>query len=167
MGKTTLVRSLLGPKPKLMRKPKWTIGDHVVAAGHYTGSTFDGADTIAYNGVRDALAVWGVHPLLNKPLTILDGDRMSNKTALEILSPVRKAVILLRAGSEVTQGRRDLRGSNQNQTWLKGRITKSKRWYEKVGEAGGAQVVVNANGTEDTVLNEVKGFLETLQAWYR
>jgi predicted GTPase len=50
LGKTTLVRQLLPSQISLHSNPKWTISDAVVAAGHYTGHTFDGADRVPYSG---------------------------------------------------------------------------------------------------------------------
>jgi len=47
VGKTTAIRPMLDEGSTLIDKPKWTVGPHVVAPGHYTGKTFDGADFFA------------------------------------------------------------------------------------------------------------------------
>jgi GTPase SAR1 family protein len=92
-GKTSLVRALMdhldpGQTRYLVDKPKWTVAPGLfAAAGHYTGSTFDGADTVPYNGVAAALSSWadgsafGTPCGPTPPLTILDGDRFSHETA--------------------------------------------------------------------------------------
>jgi hypothetical protein len=137
VGKTTLARRLLwssGREPTLLWRPKWTFTDSVCAAGHYKGELFDGADTIPYSGGKEVLRSWS-QMFLTWPLTIMDGDRMSNKGTLEFLDRfnVRRYAILLQASSLDLIARRLERGSNQNPAWIKGRETKSARFAEQVG----------------------------------
>lgn len=132
IGKTTLARRLLGPSEiELVDRPKWTRTRHTYAAGHYTGQTFDGADTLSYSGGAAALEWWAAAPA--RPLTLLDGDRLSTGNAVTFvraLPNVWPLCVYLAAPEGVAAGRRSLRGSNQNPTWLKGRATKSARFYE-------------------------------------
>jgi hypothetical protein len=83
VGKTTLVREgLLEDDMELVGPPKWTVGQAVAAAGHYSGGKFDGADTVPYNGAAAALDYWATR-LHTFPLTIFDGDRFSNDNAVK------------------------------------------------------------------------------------
>lgn len=130
-GKTMFVRTLLEPDSFFTVKPKWTLGPEkkVCAAGHYTGTTFDGADTVPYNGVADALGYWERNLLQHNKykLTIFDGDRFSNGPAVETIKKagVQLFCLHLSASEEILAQRRRDRGSNQNSTWVKGRVTKA------------------------------------------
>jgi hypothetical protein len=136
-GKTTLVRELLGPSPRLQQKPKWSTSSSnplVSAAGHYGGGTFDGADTIAYNGAADALAWWTRNLARPGSLTVFDGDRLSNATGLalvqgNVLAPLRCVCVLMQCPPAVLDARRRERGSDQNDAWMKGRQTKAERFH--------------------------------------
>ncbi len=133
-GKTTLARALLPPEPYFIVKPKWTMGDIVCAVGHYTGGTFDGGDTIGYNGVKQALDYWRVHILNGTTLkvTLFDGDRFSYAGALETIRTHSASVgcVYLNADDATLATRRAGRGSHQNPTWMKGRVTKATRFFE-------------------------------------
>jgi hypothetical protein len=130
-GKTTLVRRLLEADNYFNVRPKWTIGNgqKVCAAGHYTGGTFDGADTVPYNGFQLALDFWKAN-LINFELTIFDGDRFSDKRTIEFFQsqPVHQRVIHCIASAQLLAERRQERGSTQNPSWMKGRETKSERF---------------------------------------
>ena len=128
VGKTTIARQLLDPDSYLIPKPKWTVGEGVVAAGHYSGQTFDGADMVPYNGAKEALAYWAAH-LKNTKLTLFDGDRFSNAGAVEYLRAAAPdshfMVVLVLAEQATLDARRAARGSNQDPVWMKGRVTKA------------------------------------------
>ena len=132
-GKTTLAKRLIEPDSYLIPSPKWTVGMKVCAAGHYSGSTFDGADTVPYNGVDAALTLWEAD-LRALPLTIFDGDRFSNAGVVERLraSGAQQGLsircIHLHVPENIAASRRAQRGSNQNPSWLKGRKTKAARF---------------------------------------
>lgn len=129
-GKTTLVRGLLGSSLELRQKPKWTISGEkrVIAAGHYSGATFDGADTVGYGDVEKTLAYWE-ESLLNYPLAIFDGDRFSHAGALKrIERHASPAGVFVGVDPETALSRRLARGSNQNAAWVKGRRTKAERF---------------------------------------
>jgi len=160
VGKTSAVRHLLEPNSVLVENPKWTVGNKVVAAGHYKGHAFDGADTVPYNGVHDALMYWE-NFFLDHKLTILDGDRFSYPNAREFFLSRAEMVcaVLLRADDDNLARRRHERGSHQNQSyqsWLKGRATKSERFYNifNVGR------IINANHGVASVVGDMKSFLK-------
>jgi hypothetical protein len=158
VGKTTLVRRILESDSYLIQKPKWTVGPTVCAAGHYNGGAFDGADTVPYNGVQEALTFWSAE-LKNQLLTIFDGDRFSNAgtvTALKTGVPeldVRCA--LLAADPDVSAARRARRGSHQNVAWVKGRRTKALRFAKTFDKL----LVLDATKLVDVLETELRAFL--------
>ena len=160
-GKTTLVRGLLGMQGAelpiggyLVEKPKWTVTDEVCAAGHYNGGTFDGADTVPYNGVVAALAFWR-EQLAGKPVTIFDGDRFSHRGVLDALGDAEVRCLHLRAKPEALAARRRERGSNQNASWVAGRVTKAIRFFELVPR----HLDLDASASPAAVLDAARGFL--------
>lgn len=128
IGKTTLVRRLIEPDSYFVPRPKWTVGLSVCAAGHYYGETFDGGDTVPYNGVAEALNFWR-EQLHTKALTIFDGDRFSSAPTLEFFKVlgrrVRCAFISCKTPEIATMRREKRTISKQNETWVKGRRSKS------------------------------------------
>lgn len=134
-GKTTIARELLGPleKCRLIRSPKWTVAPHrLVAAGHYTGGAFDGADTVPYSGVREAIEAWRHGLLPVSDVTILDGDRFSYGGAVEqIAQPgLELCCLYVAPPAHVAEKRRVERAlasgaKLQNATWVKGRASKA------------------------------------------
>lgn len=138
VGKTTQIRLLLQPEQLflcMISKPKWTHTQNICAAGHYAGQTFDGADTVPYNGVQEALDYWARNFKKRMRLTIFDGDRFSHAGAVEFVKKhdVDVRVVLLTATANNLDARRKSRGSNQNATWLKGRETKAENFAENFG----------------------------------
>lgn len=135
VGKTTLVRRLIEPGSKRSLKPKWTIGKAIVAAGHYVGGKFDGADTVPYNGAAEALEFWRIELLPKMQLTIFDGDRFSNAksvgfVAVQSALPVQAACAHLVLPEADAAARRAARGGKQSETWVRGRKTKAARFAE-------------------------------------
>lgn len=163
VGKTALARLMLGfPEVYTIVKPKWTISNDRsrCAAGHYTGDTFDGADMVPYNGAAAALDYWSRHLAEHHGLTLFDGDRFSNKGVLDGLRARRGLKVLcvhLTAPDEVLAARRAERGSNQNETWLKGRVTKAANF---AGLFGGNLVLdLAALSPPDALAAKVKEFV--------
>ena len=136
MGKTTVARLLLGRVESLVEKPKFTIAQHGVAAGHYAGATFDGADTVPYNGAAQVLDLWR-QLFKDRPFFLLDGDRFSNANCLNAVRAegVRVVVAHLDASTELLAERRKRRGSTQSESWMAGRATKAKRFAEMFPES--------------------------------
>lgn len=148
VGKSTLVRALLGPQlalaSSLVSKPKWTSGPSSIinglrpgwcAAGHYTGAAFDGGDTIPYSGAMEALAFWASDLAPISGLTVLDGDRMSYGKALEVVrNHVDRALCaFLTVPEAVLSERLAQRGSQQSAVWMKGRVSKSANFASGFG----------------------------------
>lgn len=164
VGKTSAVRRLLGSdvRQSLIPKPKWTVNssDRVCAAGHYTGATFDGADTVAYNGVDEALRYWHEWLLSGMSLTIFDGDRFSNKGAVDKViayAPSARIVcVMVNAPQEVLDARRAMRGSKQNASWMQGRATKAVRFYDAFKDH---LVIESASLEPGEVARQIKAFV--------
>ncbi len=179
VGKTTLVRRLLGldreatPDERefrsLIPKPKWTLVKGICAAGHYTGQPFDGGDTVPYTGANEALGYWVQNLLGRYPLTILDGDRFSTTPSLEFLTVHRPQLsqqvkvlgVHLEASPETLAARRHVRGSNQNEVWMKGRVTKATNFATKIRDAGSVCVDVSAEDALDLQENRVRGLVRS------
>lgn len=160
VGKTTLVRRMLGfPYVAVTQKPdpKWTLSDdhRTIAAGHYIGGTFDGADTIAYNGAAAALDFWEAE-CLECQLTIFDGDRFSHGSALtRVAQRARVVAVYLTASDELLTTRRAERGSRQNASWMRGRATKAQRFFELFSRS----LLANASHPPDAITAAVREFL--------
>lgn len=131
-GKTTLARALLGVGPFVLTTPKWTVGEQVCAAGHYTGAMFDGTDTIPYAGARAALSFWQ-DKLAHVPLTILDGTRLASAPSLEFLQKTRHAIIGAHLTCTLAAERRKQRGTLQDPTWVRGATTRAANFAKKIG----------------------------------
>jgi hypothetical protein len=157
-GKTTLVRGLLGMDRAdlpiggyLIEKPKWTVTPALTAAGHYTNTTFDGADMVPYNGAAAALAYWQAHLAASSPLTIFDGDRFSNGGVLTTLRGHQLECVHLIAPASALEERRLARGSNQNASWMKGRASKAANFAKLFAPEARCEV---DGGAEPSVLLE-------------
>jgi len=153
VGKTSVARRLIGPDPILIPKPKWTISQNgrVTAAGHYTGATFDGSDTVPYNAAAQALDYWIRHS--KAEFTIFDGDRFSNQNAIitveAAIGPDNVSCLYLGADPASLAERRAKRGSNQNVSWMAGRATKSANVAERFRGLG--RLIGNLDTTGMTV----------------
>lgn len=158
-GKTTLVRRLLEKDSYLNQKPKWTVGETVAAAGHYTESAFDGADTVPYNGVEDALTFYE-RELREKSLVIFDGDRFSYNSCVQRveLSGAKVFCALLVLPAEEAARRRAQRGTTQNPTWVKGRVTKAKRFFDTFKQA----VLLDATMASEAMEEKLRSALQLL-----
>lgn len=159
IGKTSAVRELLGPWTSIVEKPKWTIGNYVCAAGHYTGNHFDGADRVPYNGARDCLLYWERCLLTNEDwFTVFDGDRFSTRPSLEFVT-ARCSVYCVHLSLEtgVLEARRGVSRAHQNKAWQRGRETKARRFFDGFP---GKRLEIVAERTPKTLALEMRGFLE-------
>lgn len=144
LGKTTIARALLAHPVALHPSPKWTLTGWdpdnrsareplaVVAAGHYTGEPYDGADQVPYSGAAPALEFWREVLAYRSALTIFDGDRFSHAAAVEFVSRLgidALCVHLATTDEYLGHTRRVMRGGRlPSPSWLKGRVTKSSRF---------------------------------------
>lgn len=158
IGKTTLVREFLtGETLTFIEKPKWTIASDFAAAGHYKGQTFDGGDTVPYTGAADALAYWEAN-LLHLPFTIFDGDRFSTHPSLEhVLRCARVVGFHLHADDNLLDERREERMSNQNESWMRGRVTKARNFATAIGARE-----LDASATPGELAEQVRAVLRSV-----
>ncbi len=167
VGKTSLARALLrmqGPELPigsfLVQKPKWTVAPHMCAAGHYQADDFDGADMVPYNGAQEALDYWAQELRPQHELTLLDGDRFSHEKALTwLMDRDDVAVAHLTAPDDVHAARRALRGSDQNATWVKGRVTKASRFADIARGKGCRTLTLDATTPTRAMLGELRRFM--------
>jgi DNA polymerase III delta prime subunit len=140
VGKTSAMRVLLGEDYRRFTleengRVKWTFSEPYAFAGHYGLGTFDGADTVPNDGWEPNLDYWQAEILPNKnfQFTVFDGDRFSHANAQKRLEDAGARVLCvhLTASDEAMKARREERGSNQNETWLKGRVSKAKAFAER------------------------------------
>lgn len=133
VGKTTLCRRFLvqlAPEGQTWKNdnPKWTgFGKDIAAAGHWRGDAFDGADTLPISQIKSAMKFWLDTPSIR--IALIDGDKLSNKGAVEMAKEAcARLVCFWMVGSKVAEYRRELRGTNQNETWVAGRQTKARNF---------------------------------------
>lgn len=152
VGKTNLTRQLLNhpwyprpicttpPEPKFTVAPDGNGGMRVVAAGWYTGETFDGGDTVPYSGAKAALQFWAETLVPACPaLTIFDGARFSTGPSLAYVQGFAEEVgartvgVHLVASEAQLSERRKQRGSNQDPAWIKGATTGARDFAQRIG----------------------------------
>lgn len=139
VGKTSALRALLGTEFDTYTDPdngaiKWTLAKPWAFVGHYGLGTFDGSDTVPYNGAQPCLDYWREALLPHYEVTVLDGDRFSNTNVLKYLDDVegvRTLCVYLDASDETIKARREERDSHQDPTWLAGRATKARRFADR------------------------------------
>ena len=137
-GKTTLLATLLAgavPDPHSQPVPHLAYYDRVGSIlGAEIGKrrdTFAGTDALAL-GVQPKAVAW-VH---TQPfdLLIAEGDRLANDGFFKAVEGAgyTLTVLWLDTPDAEAQRRRDARGSRQNPTWVKGRVSKvaglAQRW---------------------------------------
>lgn len=135
VGKTSAIRSLLGEFFMNMYLPeksiKFTMKNKLVLSGHYTGKTFDGSDTIPFNGAQKNFDYWrdNIFPSRKYKCTIFDGDRFSYRKILDQIKILDCNIVclLLYCEEHILNERRRKRGI-QDERWLKTRKTKVKNF---------------------------------------
>ncbi len=151
IGKTTLARALIqnitghtirpGSGCIEVATPKWTLfptvpAGGIAAAGHWRGDKFDGSDTLPISQIKPAIDFW-VKALRGYRLTIIDGDKLSNRAANDVVreSGAQCRCVLLE--NPFTAARQRLeRGTLQNPSWVKGRRTKAHRFFDHEFDGG-------------------------------
>lgn len=150
-GKTWLARRLLAADDGVLAlhpSPKWTVGESIVAAGHYTDAVFSGADTVPYTGARVALEHWATSYLETHAITIFDGARFSTRPSLEYIAARSRVIgVHLDVPEETLARQRAARGSNQNLSWMRGATTGARNFAARIG----AEHVTPENAEERTL----------------
>lgn len=139
VGKTSALRTLLPFYHTLNPAPKWTLAAPVAMVGHYGAGTFDGGDTVPYNGARAAVRYWQQFIVKNQRYewSVFDGDRFSTanvREAVEATPGVRVVCVHLTCNEEALAARRSNRNNTQNESWMVGRATKALRFAESFGQ---------------------------------
>lgn len=156
IGKTTFCRKLLashGTRARVLEEngTKWTFfGEHCAAVGTWEGSKFDGGDTVPPSKILPALGVYRDH-LLGSKLVLFDGDKFANANAVRFVYSVislksalfaessRLVCVHLVGPASAASGRaqRVAAGAKpQNESWVRGRATKSARFADAFGPFG-------------------------------
>ena len=128
-GKTTLMREWMKSREWFSDRPVDLLDSHV-SANIRVLRKYDNDDTF---GGTDKLSM-AVQPkaveYLNdaSPITIFEGDRL---TSIKFFQAAEKLnfkikIIMLTVPDDIREKRYEERGSNQNETWLNGRLTKVK-----------------------------------------
>tara|TARA_R100000329_G_scaffold151333_1_gene147041 strand:+ start:1890 stop:2519 length:630 start_codon:yes stop_codon:yes gene_type:complete len=148
-GKTTLVRQFLYMKSNiLINSPKITLSAMkqslikddkptkfpICAAGHYSGNKFDGADTIPISQIHKTIKYMVKNDFWDAEYTFLDGDKLASMKLRHFFSLFETVCIYLDISMETHIERAAKRKSKQNLTWVKGRFTKARRFYETFPE---------------------------------
>ena len=133
-GKTTAARKLIeqlgaafavpGPAKAMVFPETKTL-----VLGHYDERTFSGTDTLSYTAA-DAVAdfIRTQADALGVTRIFGEGDRLANSGFLNDCALVCDlTVACLTVSPNTAEKRRLERGSNQNQTWIKGRASKIRR----------------------------------------
>ena len=158
-GKTTLISNFIDKFDMYMlASPKATVSGEVCAAGHYAGTTFDGADRIAYDKALKTISYIEEQSFFGCKLLFLDGDRVSTSNILSHLMKYKPICIHLNIGMETHIERSKIRGSNQNENWVKGRFTKSKNFFLKFKKE--RRVSIDASNAKEKVFSDAKSFID-------
>lgn len=137
-GKSTAVRSALAHLPRISRSQPLAHMVYFAEDGDGVVAIQLGADREGFPGT-DTLSM-GVFPVAvdfvksyPAPTIIGEGDRLASAKFFEeaVLAGYRVNVILIDTPDQVAGDRRAARGSTQNETWLKGRITKTATLTER------------------------------------
>jgi GTPase SAR1 family protein len=154
VGKTTLTRSLLGPKIKTDLVKGWTIGDGFCAAGRYVGSIHDGPDALPYSNALLENILEDICQLPDDGTVVLfDGARFARDWVFAALKgKAQRVAVLLTAGIPTLRQRRELRGSvRMPDEWYRKEI----EWADRVSRSLDRRYVVDASRSPATVGAEV------------
>jgi hypothetical protein len=143
VGKTTAVnRILCGPATEFDRPvPHLAYSTTAAQLGRRRGM-FSGTDALSFGINPKAISWLSDGMLCPYRLVIAEGDRLANPAFIDAIRQHWTLQVLVMTGPEEAAERRATRGSNQDQAWLKGRITKVRRLASTYGDA-----VVDASGS--------------------
>lgn len=110
-------------------KATYLQNERIMLLGHYDGRLFGGTDTLSWTAAEPMKAF-----LLTTPAEVGakwifgEGDRLANEGFFKWAKEhFPFELIHLRVKPETAQARREARGTVQNPSWLKGRISKVER----------------------------------------
>lgn len=130
IGKTTLMRELIKGIGETQQGKigvmdyVWSQTHRVMVVGSYKGHPYDGTDRLSiaiYPQAAELLALANKH--MDVRVLIWEGDRMARRRWLDAVEDAGYSLRLLHliASKEVTDQRRNKRGSTQNEQWVNGR----------------------------------------------
>lgn len=127
-GKTTLMREVLAPYPAIQHARPFAHIEYehpkerVVQVGKDRG-TFSGTDALSLSVQPDVIK-WLRY--CDYDTIMAEGDRLANDKFFDACEATLDGLVLVLVDTdpEVAATRRKMRGSNQNPSWLKGRISK-------------------------------------------
>ena len=153
VGKTTFCRKLLASYgPAGACADNWTqFGADCAAVGSWTGAKFDGGDTVPPSRILPALNVYA-REHLGRSLVLFDGDKFASRTAVDFVRHTvrtnmvgRRLVCLHIVGPSSAASGRAMRvaagAKPQNESWVRGRATKSSRFAERFAAVGAGEVI--------------------------
>lgn len=161
VGKTTIVRGvikgLVGYERNRLGKAKWMEfkNERLIVMGSYNGHTFDGTDRLSmacYSDLESAVYYFVHH---KQGYNILwEGDRLSRKRWLDATSNYYETKLFhLYAEDDAVKSRRDLRGTKQNESWVKGRKQLCKRLSS---ERGGIDFKLSSDESFSKLISTVR-----------
>lgn len=126
--------------------------------------SFSGTDALPMNVAPAARAWLAGYP---GPLVLAEGDRLAIMSFLDAAARAAYQVTLvyLTAPPGVLDQRCKQRGSDQNETWRRGRATKAARLYDNAAQAGhGAHRLDTAQMTPDQLAATITASVPALHA---
>lgn len=166
VGKTTALTTLCSDMTSLgetrLRGQLWAeslrsaCGCSVQLLGRSRG-VFSGTDALGM-GVNPDATRWALEdPLAD--IVLGEGSRLANRQFLfSLFSRAQSVLVYLTA--EDALHRRIARGSEQDERWIRGRVTASKRLFEATVAAGFAAVVIDSTALTPTeVANHLRAMI--------
>jgi len=160
-GKSTLVRHLLaGLDAEAVSKPfAHTLyrvdGQIRIAQLGADHDTYPGTDRLSMGVLPKAVEFVAESTI---PIIIAEGDRLATTKFLDSAAKTREVTLVLcHADRALLEQRRAIRGSNQNDTWLRGRQTKVHNlWTRWTGE----KLRIRMSAPPDLLALQVRGLLD-------
>lgn len=155
VGKTTFCRKLLATRGGIAGAPiaNWSEFHDGAAVGSWLGNAFDGGDRVPPSGILPALQYYRDH-FTDRKLVLFDGDKFANFNAVQlVMKAVREAgrfadtrlvCVHIVGPTSAAAGRtaRVAAGARpQNESWVRGRRTKSSRFVEYACYSCGVEVI--------------------------
>ena len=135
VGKTTVMRNVLDQLdlvPDRLGAAKWMLcrEERLIVMGIYGEGVFDGTDRLSmscYADLEESLVCFST--LYPDYVVLWEGDRLTRNRWVNALEEQEYSIEMfhLIADHTKTQKRRNDRGSQQNPSWIAGRITCAKR----------------------------------------